>query len=74
MADFDAQLLNGEYDFTVCNGYCPGVTDEPAKSIYRSATPFESYIEKGCSHVIQFCSGAHNAYAKVFSFLGENGF
>jgi len=66
--------MNGEYDFTVCDGYCPGVTDEPARSIYRSASPFESYIIEGCSHIVQFCTTTPTAYAKVFSFLQENGF
>lgn len=71
--DKETQIIDGETSFTVCNGYCPDVVDSTFRPIWRSATPFETYIPEGCGHALNLCTGAPDVFAKMFGFLAENG-
>ncbi|KAH8799099.1 hypothetical protein F5884DRAFT_812695 [Xylogone sp. PMI_703] len=64
-------ILNGEYAITVCDGYCPGITDEPARDVFHSSINFTSYVLSGCAHTINYCTGASEAFSEIFGFLNS---
>ncbi|MCJ1305859.1 hypothetical protein MMC08_008676, partial [Hypocenomyce scalaris] len=67
-------LISGEYDFIFCAGYCPGVLHEPAASVFHASRNFESYVQPGMSHGMNFHYNATGFYGVVTGFLSENGF
>ena len=67
------QIQNGEYDFLVCNGYCPGVNDEPAASVFAGAKPFNATILPKTGHGLNYHSNALVGYKAITDWLSEQG-
>lgn len=60
-------------DYIVCDGYCPGIFDEPARTYYKNAK-FTPYVHPGASHHLNFHKNATGAFKVITNFLGESGF
>ncbi|KIX09869.1 uncharacterized protein Z518_00950 [Rhinocladiella mackenziei CBS 650.93] len=64
--------ISGIEDYIVCDGYCPGIFDEPASTYYRNAKPFVPYLHPNSSHNFNFHHNATGAYQVITDFLDEN--
>lgn len=71
--DKPALHLTGELDYIVCDGYCPGVIEEPAKKNYANAKPLQVSVHPGASHHINFHRNATGAFKVITEFLEKNG-
>nr|OQO16165.1 hypothetical protein B0A51_16294 [Rachicladosporium sp. CCFEE 5018] len=67
-----ALAITAETDYIVCDGYCPGVFDEPAKTYYRNTKPFVAYLQPEASHHLNFHRNATGAYGVITGFLDAN--
>lgn len=67
-----ALAITGIEDYIVCDGYCPGVFEEPAREFYRNARVFVPYLHPNASHNFNFHYNATGAYEVITSFLDEN--
>ena len=67
-----ALLMSGEVDYIFCDGFCPGIFEEPAKTIYKNAK-LQLAIHPGTSHNINLHKNATGAYEVVTDFLKSNG-
>ena len=67
------QVINGEFTSTVCQGYCPGVTQAAFIGVWRAATPLDISIVEGCAHSLHLCSKASSIYDQIFAFLQKVG-
>ncbi|MCJ1266481.1 hypothetical protein MMC22_006366 [Lobaria immixta] len=65
-------VLSGEYDFIICQGYCPGVLDQPLRTYFRGSSDFESYIQPKTGHGLNFATNATGSYSVIFDFLLKN--
>ena len=63
--------LNGNNDYIMCDGYCPGVFEEPAKTYYRNAKPFVQHLQPNSGHQFMFQHNATGAFAVITNFLNE---
>lgn len=70
--DKPALHITGELDYIVCDGYCPGVYDQPSKTYYKNAKPLQLSIHPGASHHINFAKNATGAFNVITSFLDKN--
>ncbi|KAN0104869.1 alpha/beta-hydrolase [Hyaloscypha variabilis] len=68
-----ASFKNGEYDFLVCNGYCPGVNEEPAKSLFAGSKAFNATILPKTDHGLHFRNNALEGYKAITDYLSEQG-
>ncbi|MCJ1379167.1 hypothetical protein MMC17_002267 [Xylographa soralifera] len=64
--------LTGEYDYIFCDGFCPGIFEEPARSIYKNAK-LQLALQPGASHNINFHHNATGAYKVITDFLEASG-
>lgn len=64
--------LTGTDDYIFCDGFCPGIFDEPAKSVYRNAK-LQLTLHPGASHNINFHRNATGAYKVITDFLESSG-
>lgn len=71
--DKPALHITGEKDYIVCDGYCPGVFEEPAKTLYKNAKPLQLALHPGASHHINFHKNATDAFGVITDFLSHNG-
>jgi len=71
--DKPALHITGEKDYIVCDGYCPGVYEEPAKTLYKNAKPLQMVLHPGASHHINFHKNATGAFGVITDFLSNNG-
>ncbi|KAK3671366.1 hypothetical protein LTR78_008827 [Recurvomyces mirabilis] len=69
-----ALAITAETDYIVCDGYCPGVFDEPGRTYYKNAKPFVPYLHPDCSHHLNFHHNATGAFGVITDFLAENVF
>ncbi|KAK5117500.1 hypothetical protein LTR85_008885 [Meristemomyces frigidus] len=67
-----ALAITGENDYIVCDGYCPGIFEEPARTYYRNAKTFVPYIHPNSSHNLNFHHNATGAYKVITDFLDAN--
>ncbi|KAH8656684.1 Alpha/Beta hydrolase protein [Tricladium varicosporioides] len=65
--------ITGDTDYILCDGYCNGIFDEPAATLYKNAKPFKRVLHPGASHNINFHHNATGAYNVITGFLKENG-
>ena len=65
------QAITGIEDYIVCDGYCPGIFDEPASTYYRNAKPFVPYLHPNTSHNFNFHKNATGAYGVITDFLDK---
>ncbi|KAG4441306.1 hypothetical protein IFR05_003234 [Cadophora sp. M221] len=74
VANFTGAALHitGVTDYIVCDGYCPGIWDEPAKTHYKNAK-LTQYLHPGASHNINFHHNATGAYKVITDFLAASG-
>ncbi|KAK3074712.1 hypothetical protein LTR53_002655 [Teratosphaeriaceae sp. CCFEE 6253] len=68
-----ALAITAETDYIVCDGWCPGIYDEPAETLYSNAKSFERVLHPNASHSINFHFNATGAYKVITDFLGSNG-
>lgn len=66
--------ISGEYDFPLCGGYCPGVLDQPLRTLFRGSSDFESYVQPKTGHALNFATNATGSYAVIFDFLLKHQF
>jgi pimeloyl-ACP methyl ester carboxylesterase len=71
--DMPALHLTGERDYIACDGWCPGIFEEPAKTLYKNAKPLQLSIHPGASHHVNFHKNATGAFEVITSFLSKNG-
>lgn len=64
--------ITGLTDYIVCDGYCPGIYEEPAKTLYKNAK-LSQYLHPGASHNINFHHNATGAYKVITDFLAASG-
>lgn len=65
--------LTGDTDYIFCDGFCPGIFLEPARTIYKNAK-LQLALHPGASHNINFHHNATGAYKVITDFLANNGF
>ncbi|OCL03881.1 alpha/beta-hydrolase [Glonium stellatum] len=72
---FDKPVLHitGDVDYIFCDGYCYGIFEEPAKTIYSSAKPLQLSLHPGASHHINLHKNATGAFKVITDFLSNNG-
>ncbi|KFY47811.1 hypothetical protein V496_10433 [Pseudogymnoascus sp. VKM F-4515 (FW-2607)] len=68
-----ALVLNGEYDFIACGGYCPGVLEPAARGVFRNSKSFLAYTQPGTGHGLNFHRNATGGYSVMTDFLRSNG-
>ncbi len=68
-----ALIITGEFDFIICGGYCPGVLDEPLRTIFRGSSNFEAYVQPKAGHGTNLATNATGFYGVIFDFLGKHG-
>ena len=68
----DLQAITAETDYIVCDGYCPGIYDEPADTYYRNAKKFVKHLVPETSHLLNFHKSAPQTYGFILDFLNEN--
>ena len=66
-------IQNGEYDFLVCNGYCPGVNYQPARSLFAGSKAFNATILPKTGHGLNFHNNALDGYKAITEWLSEHG-
>ncbi|ORY14937.1 Alpha/Beta hydrolase protein [Clohesyomyces aquaticus] len=71
--DKPALHITGEKDYIVCDGYCPGIFEEPAKTLYKNAKPLQQTLVKGASHHVNFHDNAKDTFGVITDFLEKNG-
>jgi hypothetical protein len=69
----NAQAITGENDYIVCDGFCPGIFEEPARQYYRNSKNFVPYVHPNSSHHINFHRNATGAFKVITDFLADNG-
>jgi len=47
-------IIDGEYDFVFCTGFCPGVLEPAALTKFPASKDLEIYIQPGSGHGINF--------------------
>ncbi|KAF2167145.1 hypothetical protein M409DRAFT_54342 [Zasmidium cellare ATCC 36951] len=67
-----ALAITAETDYIVCDGYSPGIYDEPADTYYRNAKKFVKHLVPEASHNINFHKNAPATYGVILDFLSEN--
>ena len=53
--------------------YCRGVLDEPAATVFNASENFQSYIQPGFGHGMNFHHNATGYFKVVTDFLAANG-
>ncbi|KAF2266772.1 alpha/beta-hydrolase [Lojkania enalia] len=71
--DKPALHITGERDYIVCDGSCPGIFEEPARTLYANAKPLQLTIHPGASHHLNFHTNATGAFGVITDFLSKNG-
>ncbi|KAI9757587.1 MAG: hypothetical protein M4579_003399 [Chaenotheca gracillima] len=69
-----ALYLNGEFDFLICGGYCPGVADQPARTFFSGSRNFQTRIQPNTGHGLNFHKNAIDSYTIITDFLQSTGF
>lgn len=69
-----ALVITGEYDYLLCDGYCPGVLDQPLRTFFRGSSDFESYVQPKAGHGLNLATNATGSYAVIFDFLAKHQF
>ena len=64
--------LTGDHDYIFCDGYCPGIFHEPARTLYKNAK-LQLALHPGASHNINFHHNATGAYRVITNFLEAHG-
>ncbi|MCJ1461462.1 hypothetical protein MMC07_000059 [Pseudocyphellaria aurata] len=67
-------VITGEYDAILCAGYCPGNLDQPIRTYFRGSSDFQSYIQPGAGHGLNYAINATGAYSVIFDFLRKHDF
>ncbi|KAH8660110.1 Alpha/Beta hydrolase protein [Xylariales sp. PMI_506] len=67
-----ALAITSETDYIVCDGFCPGIFEEPARTIFRNAKTFVPYLHPDASHNFNFEFNATGAYNVITDFLDKN--
>ncbi|KLU84382.1 hypothetical protein MAPG_03426 [Magnaporthiopsis poae ATCC 64411] len=69
------QIIVGEKDFPLCNGYCPGTFDEAnIKDIFHNATDVQVKVLENTAHALALHKSAPAGYKLMFDFLSGHGF
>ena len=68
------QVINGEFSTSVCDGYCPGITQEAFVGVWTAANPLDISIVDGCAHSLHLCTKAPEIYNQILGFLEKVGF
>lgn len=63
-------VLNGEKDYVICGGHCPGVFEEPMWMLYQNAI-LRLHLLKGVGHNINFSANNTGAWNEIMSFLAD---
>ncbi|KAH8804377.1 Alpha/Beta hydrolase protein [Xylogone sp. PMI_703] len=66
-------VMNGEFDFLVCGGFCPGVMEEPATTFFSGSKGFRTYIQPQAGHALNFHQNATAGYEVIANYLHEHG-
>jgi hypothetical protein len=66
------KAITGTTDYIVCDGYCPGIFEEPARTYYKNAR-FTPYLHPGSSHHLNFHKNATGAFQVITDFLDNSG-
>ncbi|KAK5701511.1 hypothetical protein LTR97_004326 [Elasticomyces elasticus] len=66
-----ALQLNGKTDYIMCDGYCPGVFEQPAQTYYRNARPFVQHLHPESGHQFMFHRNATGAFGVITDFLDK---
>ena len=66
------KAIAGVQDYIVCDGYCPGVYDEPASTYYRNAKTFVPYLHPNASHNFFFHQNATGSFGVITDFIDQN--
>lgn len=63
--------VSGEEDYIFCDGYCPGIFEEPARTVWGSAKTLQLELVKGASHHVFFHKSAKQTFGLITDFLGR---
>ena len=67
-------VISGEYDYVICQGYCPGALDDPLSTYFRGSTDFQTYVQPKSGHSSNFATNATGFYGVIFDFLLKHDF
>ncbi|EJT72441.1 hypothetical protein GGTG_09307 [Gaeumannomyces tritici R3-111a-1] len=70
------QIIIGEKDFPLCNGYCPGTFSETdiKNNNFHNATALEIKVLDNTAHALALQKSARAGYKLMFDFLSGHGF
>ncbi|KAL8388906.1 hypothetical protein RB599_010190 [Gaeumannomyces hyphopodioides] len=70
------QIIVGEKDFPLCNGYCPGTFNETdiKNNNFHNATDLEIKVLENTAHALSLQKSAQAGYKLMFDFLSGHGF
>ncbi|KAL2068697.1 hypothetical protein VTL71DRAFT_15035 [Oculimacula yallundae] len=66
-------FINGEFDYIMCGGYCPGIVEPAAHSFFPTSVGYESYIQPATGHILNTAPNATGTYQVITNFLSKNG-
>ncbi|KAH7336531.1 Alpha/Beta hydrolase protein [Rhexocercosporidium sp. MPI-PUGE-AT-0058] len=65
-------FINGEYDYIMCGGYCPGIVEPAARSFFPASVGYESYIQPNTGHILNTAPNATGTYQVITNFFSKN--
>lgn len=68
-----ALVISGEYDFAICDGYCPNELEPSFEPLFQGAKDFETYVQLLAGHGNNFAINATGFYGISLSILREMG-
>ena len=68
-----ALVISGEYDFVICDGYCPNELEPSSEPLFQGAKDFETYVQPLAGHGNNFAVNATGFYGVIFEYLAKNG-
>ncbi|KAI9721798.1 MAG: hypothetical protein M1812_002133 [Candelaria pacifica] len=67
-------VLDGEYDFLACGGFCPGILQSGAEPFFKSSSNLATAVHPGAGHGFNFCNNATGSYGVMLDFVKSSGF
>ena len=68
------QVLDGEFDFFTCAGYCPGFLEPSLTPYFAGSKSLEIALHPDSGHNINFNKNTTGAFGVLTDFLKRNNF
>jgi hypothetical protein len=65
--------MNGEFDFIVCDGFCPGAIEAPVAHFFAGSKALKIVLQPGTGHGLNYHKNATAGYKVITDYLSANG-